>query len=513
MEKSLRFDSLETAKFDTFSHNIEDKLRNLHKEFPSNVKARDGVYGVQEIQKGNGLIERIGRSDQNNVYKEYLRDGQLFLRREKIKTGQWKHSYIDDTGQVYLEEWRSKNSDGTWQRTQRVRPNVEIKKGNVTAVSDNQGRITSASIEDLQLKAGEKRSSLQGIKREDHYRVNDQKGHLIPDRFYGSNLPENIVAQLDRVNQRKIKEVEDLVANLKKAGNKVDYRIDVNYHPNSHRPTSFEPHISVNGEKHLLSKELQKIYNSDVKLFGRIATNLGEGANKLLVSDIHREGMKNGKMAMALTGAMSLIDNTVQIVEGQKSVEEGIVDLTNDTGIAGAVAYGTGIITETVSKKMAVSSRTLLKGLAKNNIPAIAVSYAVESYDTVSEFARGKIEGTEFAYRMGDHTAATAGTTAGAFAGMKVGAVIGTTAGPVGTVAGGAVGGVVGGMVGYVIASEAYQSAIEIGSPAVDAIGEKVQEYGQQVAELATETIPEKAGVLIEDMTRYASEFKLPLKL
>ncbi|HEP1820261.1 TPA: hypothetical protein VB845_002115 [Streptococcus suis] len=219
--------------------------------------------------------------------------------------------------------------------------------------------------------------------------------------------------------------------------------------------------------------------------------------------------MKNGKMAMALTGAMSLIDNTVQIVEGQKSVEEGIVDLTNDTGIAGAVAYGTGIITETVSKKMAVSSRTLLKGLAKNNIPAIAVSYAVESYDTITEFARGKIEGTEFAYRMGDHTA----STAGAFAGMKVGAVIGTTAGPVGTVAGGAVGGVVGGMVGYVIASEAYQSAIEIGSPAVDAIGEKVQEYGQQVAELATETIPEKAGALIEDMTRYASEFKLPLKL
>ncbi|HEP1819971.1 TPA: DNA/RNA non-specific endonuclease, partial [Streptococcus suis] len=207
MEKSLRFDSLETAKFDTFSHNIEDKLRNLHKEFPSNVKARDGVYGIQEIQKENGLVERIGRSDQNNVYKEYLRDGQLYLRREKIQNGLWKNSYIDDSGQVYLEEWRSKNPDGTWQRKHRIMPNVEIRKGNVTAVSDNQGRITSALIEDLQLKAGEKRSSLQGIKREDHYRVNDQKGHLIPDRFYGSNLPENIVAQLDRVNQRKIKEV------------------------------------------------------------------------------------------------------------------------------------------------------------------------------------------------------------------------------------------------------------------------------------------------------------------
>ncbi|WP_105206754.1 DNA/RNA non-specific endonuclease [Streptococcus suis] len=505
MEKSLRFDSLETNRLDTFGHNIEDKLRNLHKEFPSNVKASDGVYGIQEIQKENGLVERIGRNNQNIVYKEYLRDGQLYLRREKIKPGLLKHSYIDDSGQVYLDEWRSKNSDGTWQRNQRVRPNIEIKKGNVTAVSDNQGRITSASIEDLQLKTGEKRSSLQGIKREDHYRVNDQKGHLIPDRFYGSNLPENIVAQLDRVNQRKIKEVEGLVANLKKAGNKVDYRVDVNYHPNSHRPTSFEPHIRVNGENYLLSKDLQKIYNSDVKLFGRIATNLGESANKLLVSDIHKEGMKNGKMAMALTGAMSLIDNTVQIVEGQKSVEEGIVDLTNDTGIAGVVAYGTGIITETVSKKMADSSRTLLKGLAKNNIPATAVSYAVESYDTISEFARGRIEGTELAYRMGDHTAATAGAIAGA----KVGATLGTAVGPAGTVAGG----VVGGMVGYVIASEAYQSAIEIGSPAVDALGEKVQEYGQQVAELATETIPEKAGALIEDMTKYASEFKLPLKL
>ena len=214
-------------------------------------------------------------------------------------------------------------------------------------------------------------------------------------------------------------------------------------------------------------------------------------------------------MAMALTGAMSLIDNTVKIVEGQQSVEEGFVAFTNDTGTAGAIAYGTGIITETVSQSMANSSRALLKGMAKNNIPAITVSCAVESYDTVSEFARGKIEGTEFAYRMGDHTAATAGAVAGAVAGAKVGAVLGTSAGPAGTVAGG----VVGSMVGYVIASEAYQSAIEMGSAAVEALGEKVQEYGQQVAELATETIPEKAGTLIGDMTKYASEFKLPLQL
>lgn len=505
MEKSLRFDSLETAKFDTFSHNIEDKLRNLHKEFPSNVKARDGVYGIQEIQKGNGLVERRGRNELNNVYKEYFRDGQLYLRREKIQTGLLKRSYIDDSGQVYIEERRSKNPDGTWQRQKRITPNLEIKKGNVTALSDSRGRIISASIEDLQLKEGKKRSNQQRIEKEGHYKVGDHKGHLIPDRFYGSNSYENIVAQMDAVNQGKILEVEKLAAKKRKEGNRVDYQVDINYHYNSKRPTSFEPHIRVNGENYLLSKDLQKIYNSDVKLFGQIATNLGEGANKLLVSDIHREGMKSGKMAMALTGAMSLIDNTVQIVEGQKSVEEGIVDLTNDTGIAGAVAYGTGIITETVSKKMAVSSRTLLKGLAKNNIPAIAVSYAVESYDTITEFARGKIEGTEFAYRMGDHTA----VTAGAFAGAEVGAVLGTSAGPAGTV----VGGVVGGMVGYVIASEAYQSAIEIGSPAVDAIGEKVQEYGQQVAELATEVIPEKAGALIEDMAKYASEFKLPLKL
>ncbi len=72
MEKSLRFDSLETNRLDTFGHNIEDRLRNIHKEFPSNVKAKDGVYGIQEIQKENGLVERIGRNEQNNVYKEYF---------------------------------------------------------------------------------------------------------------------------------------------------------------------------------------------------------------------------------------------------------------------------------------------------------------------------------------------------------------------------------------------------------------------------------------------------------
>ena len=84
MEKSLRFDSLETNRLDTFGHNIEDRLRNIHKEFPSNVKAKDGVYGIQEIQKENGLVERIGRNEQNNVYKEYLRDGQLYYLENGI---------------------------------------------------------------------------------------------------------------------------------------------------------------------------------------------------------------------------------------------------------------------------------------------------------------------------------------------------------------------------------------------------------------------------------------------
>ena len=47
---------------------------------------------------------------------------------------------------------------------------------------------------------------------------------------------------------------------------------------------------------------------------------------------------------------------------------------------------------------MSQSSSALIQSVGGSCLPAAAVSFAVESYDSISEFAQGKIDGAELAY-------------------------------------------------------------------------------------------------------------------
>lgn len=170
------------------------------------------------------------------------------------------------------------------------------------------------------------------------------------------------------------------------------------------------------------------------------------------------------------------------------------------------LTLGTTFISTSVSQAMSSSSCALISKVGGSCAPAAVVSFAVASYEDVSDFAQGKIDGAELAYNLGENAAGVAGGFAG---GAIAGAVAGSVAGPAGTV----VGGIVGGVVYYAVASEAYETAIELGSDAVDPLGEHVNKLTDfTIKEIATKA-PEQLANAKAAFNDFFSSNKLPFSV
>ena len=97
------------------------------------------------------------------------------------------------------------------------------------------------------------------------------------------------------------------------------------------------------------------------------------------------------------------------MADGEITAEEMIVDIVTETATAGAIEYGAEFISVTASQAMSKSSSALIKKVAGSSMPAAVVSFAVESYDSVSAYAKGEIDGEELAYELGENAASVAG--------------------------------------------------------------------------------------------------------
>jgi hypothetical protein len=168
------------------------------------------------------------------------------------------------------------------------------------------------------------------------------------------------------------------------------------------------------------------------------------------------------------------------------TVQEAFKDIAIDAGTAAAIGYGSGFVSQAVATAMTHSSHTLISSLGRAGLPAAAISFGIDSCDSVINYSQGKISGAELAYDLGE----SAVGVSGAMAGTQIGAAIGTVAGPVGTVAGG----LVGGMVGYAVATGAYATAIEVAIGGTEVIAEKAG----AIAETATEAYTVVGNTAVE---------------
>lgn len=131
-------------------------------------------------------------------------------------------------------------------------PNVTYVLDGVKYQTDDLGRIVSVTFENLALKPeGQARKSLSHVTIEalgKGYEVaGDQKGHIIGDRFCGSNSLANLVPMSSKLNQRDYLAIENIWAEAIQNGQIVDGTIKFLYDGASFRPSRMDITYFIDG--------------------------------------------------------------------------------------------------------------------------------------------------------------------------------------------------------------------------------------------------------------------------
>lgn len=143
---------------------------------------------------------------------------------------------LDDNGNPY------RNSEG-------LLPNNSYTIEGYLYETDDFSRITKAEGK-LRLSLEDRKPLTEKNVGENDFRKGfDDRGHLIGDRFGGSNRLENLVAMDGNVNKGSYKSMENTLANYLKENKDVYLKVDVLYEAQSKRPNEFVAQYTVNGEK------------------------------------------------------------------------------------------------------------------------------------------------------------------------------------------------------------------------------------------------------------------------
>lgn len=507
--ETMNFDGFEKHSLETLKYDLTEKMETFNRSFKTNLLPEKGIYGVTEVLKDDGSIQRTFRNSEGLLTKDYLRDDKIYLRREKTRDGSWLITKYDDNGTGYLKRIVKSGENGLKATPPSLVANIEIVKGNFTAYTDSLGRPILNKITDLNIKDSG-RDNLN-IKKDDSYKPGDQRGHLIADNLGGPASQENIVAQMSDVNQSKMAQVENKIRELKSQGAKVDYEIKTNYVGDDKRPTSFEPKIIADGKVVDLSVELKKIYNDELTAEEKFKTTVKEYTSraKTMTLEAHSMGKKEGLEAATITLAISTIDNASKFIEGEITAEDMVIDIVKDTGTAGAIGYGSAFVSSAVSQTMAKSSQALIKSLGNSGVPAAVISFGIDSYDSISKYARGNIDEVELLYDLGDSAATVAGSMAGA---AMAGAAVGSIVPGAGTIVG-ATAGLVGGMVGCALASEAYVTAVNTGVKGAEILADKARKFADNTIELTKDIAPDKIYDIKLAFNSFAENNNLPFSI
>lgn len=198
-----------------------------------------------------------------------------------------------------------------------------------------------------------------------------------------------------------------------------------------------------------------------------------------------KEGAYGAAAAAGLTFVSSSVIHGAEFMNGDITVDEMVREIAAETGTAGAIGGTTAFITATVASSMQSSSCNLIRSIGGSCLPACAVAFAVESYDSVMDYAQGAIGAEELVYELGHNATTIAG---GAIGGAKFGAMAGTAFGPAGMFAGG----LVGGLVGSAVASGAYETAVQYAPEAAEEIATQVKGFAQDTLDIIANECPER---------------------
>ena len=163
----------------------------------------------------------------------------------------------------------------------------------------------------------------------------------------------------------------------------------------------------------------------------------------------HAAGLEGLKFGVAIGGSISAVNNIISVYSGNKDFSEAILDTSKDTLIAGATGYATAASGTAIKTYMAQSSKEMIRGISKSNMPAMVVTACLSTGKSIKKYAIGELDEAELAQEIG--LSVTGMMSSSMFA------AIGQVAIPIPVL-----GALIGGMVGYALTNTVYQSFFDV---------------------------------------------------
>ena len=511
----MQFDSFEHQPIDTFKINSTEKLAHLNEGFASRLTpAYENFLSVSETAQ-EGIALWIGENAA--LSQQFVPDAM-----DMIKIMYWgmEAGGISTLGLEQIKQWGIHPdyvNQCIMQHAGYAAEIISTTKENLIALRDGTGIVTKRADELPHM-----------YPKNDQYvdKVRfDSSGNVIEriqTKFVGKDAKEC----LTKLKSRKFDKyfMEDKVDKVEIPK---DYYDDVKV-MTKEQIKSLENQIErlkVDGnEKDLLNRqrELERLKAVDEKIekstvttseAAEAVTNPEQYMRKIYIKDTllnaNKAGVETFKGAAALSCAVSTVDNVQKYFKGEVTAQEAVIDIAKDTGVAGAVGYGTGFVTSAVATTMSHSSHVLIQKVGASCAPAAVVAWGVQSFDSITDYAQGEITGDELAYELGKNGASVAGGIVG---GMAAGAALGSVVPGAGTVVGAGVG-LVGSMVGCAVASEAYATAVEHGGEGAKILATKAQELATNTVEAAKVEVPEKVDFIKQAINEFATENDVPIRV
>ena len=123
---------------------------------------------------------------------------------------------------------------------------------------------------------------------------------------------------------------------------------------------------------------------------------------KDIVKISHRAGLEQAAMGAAIGGGISIIRNFIAVFNGDKEVQEALIDIGADTTKAASLSYVTAFVGSGIKGFMQNSTNTFLQSASKTNLPAMFAITALEVGKTFKRYLSGEIDGLQCFEELGE---------------------------------------------------------------------------------------------------------------
>lgn len=170
--------------------------------------------------------------------------------------------------------------------------------------------------------------------------------------------------------------------------------------------TKFEEYLNTK-KKDFLSEEAKEMVKKDGELAKKtIDKKLKNKAIKNVATTYHNAGIEGAKNAGSMTLTISGLLNVIDFINGKKSLEEALYDVSVNTGKAAVLGYVTSgtatVVSHTLDSTFSNSSSSFLKKLGESNVPAKAITTVIIIGDTIKKYVSGELSTKECLLELGE---------------------------------------------------------------------------------------------------------------